>query len=89
MDVDEIISDEDFQTKLKRQQDSRSNVEATSNVKGSGANSSKAKESVEYWVGKDNPPTAQDIPDATLRRKVVGAMLNAARNNKTLKFYNE
>lgn len=90
VDVDEVLADEDFQVKLKRQQDGRANIEATSGVKGSGQGSStKGKESVEHWIGKDLPPTPADIPDAKVRRNIIQKMLLAKRNNKTLKFYNE
>lgn len=89
-DIDEVLSDEDFQTKLKRQQDARANVEATSKVKGSGQGASKgSKETPEYWIGKDTPPTPQDIPDRKIRQAIIQKMIVAKRNNKTLKFYNE
>lgn len=90
VDVDEVLADEDFQGKLIRQQDARSNVEATSKVKGSGSNASKSgKETPEYWIGKDTPPTPQDIPDNRLRQQIIQKMIMSQRNNKTLKFYNE
>lgn len=88
VDIDEVIADEDFQVKLKRQQDSRSNIEATSGVKGGNSGGSNAKNTPEYWQSKGEPPTAADVPDATTRRKIVREMLNASKGNGKMKFYN-
>jgi len=88
VDIDEVITDEDFQVKLKKQQDARSNVEATSGVKGSGSSTSKAKESLEYWTKEGRPPTPAEVPNTEARRKIVRGMLNASKGDGKMKFYN-
>ena len=87
MDVDEVLMDEDFKVKLERQQSGRANVEATSNVRGSGAGSSQAKNTPEYWLAKGTPPTATDIPDVKIRRKINVAFFKAS-DKDGVKFYN-
>ena len=76
MDIDEVLVDDDFKIKLERQQTSRSNVEATSEVKG-GAGSSQAKNTPEYWLAKGTPPSASDVPD----RKTYSTLVEVARRN--------
>lgn len=88
MDIDEVLLDEDFKVKLERQQTSRANVEATSGVRGSGAGSSQAKNTLEYWQAKGTPPTATDIPDAKIRRKINVAFFKAGKK-ESIKFYND
>jgi len=87
VDIEEVVVDEDALAKLERQRTNRSNIEATSGVKGSSGTSS-AKNTVEYWKAKGVPPTATDIPDNKLRRKINVELFKA---NKTggIKFYNE
>lgn len=87
MDIDEVLSDEDFKVKLERQQEGRANVEATSNVRGSGAGSSQAKNTPEYWLAKGTPPTAADISDNSIRRKINVAFFKANKK-QSVKFYN-
>lgn len=87
VDIDEVIADEDFQAKLKRQQDGRTNVEATTGIKG-GAGTSGAKNTPEYWMAKGQPPTPADVPDGKTRRSIIRKMLQAA-DSPTGKFYNE
>lgn len=86
VDIDEVLTDEDFKVKLERQQTGRANVDATSDIKGSGT-ASKAKQDPAYWIAKGVPPTAQDVPDRKVRAQIARAMLGAAKN--TGKFYNE
>jgi hypothetical protein len=88
IDIDEVLSDEDFKVKLERQQSSRANVEATSDIKSSGTGSSQAKNTVEYWLAKGTPPTTTDIPDAKTRRKINVAFYKSGRKD-SIKFYNE
>lgn len=88
MDIDEVLADEDFKVKLERQQTERSNTEATSKVKGSGNGASQAKNIPEYWLAKGQPPTPADVPDATLRRKIVREFLKKAQGNGKMEFYN-
>lgn len=86
VDIDEVITDEDFKVKLEKQQTSRANVEATSGVKG-GAGSSNAKQSAAYWVAKGVPPTVADVPDRKTRATIVRAFMDSSKSSK--KFYND
>lgn len=88
MDIDEVLADDDFKVKLERQQTERSNVEATSKVRGSNSGPSQAKNTPEYWLTKGQPPTPADVPDSAIRRKIVSAFLKKARGNGKLEFYN-
>jgi hypothetical protein len=87
MDIEDVLFDEDFQVKLKRQQDSRSNLEAISNIKSGSSNASQAKNTPEYWIAKGVPPTSSDVPDRKVRATIARAMMNNAKNSK--KFYND
>lgn len=87
VDVDALVDDEDFKLKLERQQTTRSNAEATSNIKGSGQGSSQTKNSAEYWIAKGTPPSTADVPDRKVRAKIARAMMDSAKNSK--KFYND
>lgn len=88
VDIDEVLGDEDFKVKLERQQTDRSNVEATSKVKG-GAGNSQAKNTPEYWIAKGTPPSATDVPDGATRRKIAAAFLKSVNAGNGKKFYNE
>ena len=86
VDIDEVLSDEDFKVKLERQQASRSNAVATSNIKGSGGTSG-AKTEPAYWIAKGVPPSASDVPNRKDRAKIVRAFIEKGETNgKT--FYN-
>jgi hypothetical protein len=87
VDIDEVLADEDFKVKLERQQASRSNVEATSGIKGSGGGSSQAKNSPEYWIAKGVPPSRTDVPDRATRAKIARAMMAQAKSGG--RFYND
>ena len=87
MDIDEVLVDEDFKLKLERQQATRSNAVATSNIRG-GETANQTKNTPEFWIAKGTPPTPQDIPDSKARRKIAVAFLKAGKGGgKT--FYNE
>lgn len=86
VDIDEVLADEDFKVKLERQQTGRSNIEATSNIKG-GAGKTQAKNTPEYWVAKGVPPSPADVPDRKLRAKIARAMMASTQSSKT--FYND
>ena len=88
MEIEDVLEDEDFQTKLKKQQDSRANVEATSKVKG-GAGGSSAKNTPEYWLAQGRPPTPEEVPDNATRRKITGAMWKKEHGGGNKKFYND
>lgn len=86
MDIDEVLADEDFKVKLERQQTTRANAVATSNIRG-GAGTSQAKNTPEYWIAKGVPPTADQVPDRKTRAKIARAMMGSNANGK--KFYND
>lgn len=78
VDVDEVIDDEDFKVKLERQRTNRDNVKATSNVRG-GSAPAQAKNTVEYWQAKGQPPTPDDVSDRKIRQKIVKEMMRGAK----------
>jgi len=86
VDIDEVLSDEDFVAKLDRQRTARSNADATSNIRGDKSRS-QAKDSADYWIAKGTPPTADQVPDRRERAKIVRSMLTASKSKP--KFYNE
>lgn len=86
MDIDDVLADDDFKIKLDRQQSERSNVQATSGIKG-GAGVSKAKDTPEYWLSKGKPPTREEVPDRAARAKINKAFMDGAKSTK--KFYND
>lgn len=87
VDIDEVLSDDDFKVKLERQQTSRSNAEATSNIRGNGGTTS-AKNTAAYWIAKGTPPSREDVPDRKTRAAIGKALIkNAGTNGKT--FYND
>ncbi len=88
MDVDEVLSDEDFKVKLERKQTARANVVATSNVRGSNG-VSQAKNTPEFYIQRGSPPTREEIPDRSTRFKVARAFLDSQMGGSGAKFYNE
>lgn len=86
MDVEDVLNDEDFMVKLTKQQNARANVEAVSGIRGN-TGGSQAKNTPEYWIAKGVPPTANEVPDSSIRRKIARAMMNNKGNSK--KFYND
>lgn len=86
MDIDDVLHDDDFKVKLERQQTSRANLDATSNIRGS-ASTSQAKNTPAYWIAKGVPPTAADVPDRKVRATIARAMMDSTKNSK--KFYND
>lgn len=86
MDLEDVLKDDDFKAKLERQQTTRNNLVATSNIKG-GAGTSQAKNTPEYWIAKGVPPSATDVPDRKLRATIARAMLASTKSSK--KFYND
>lgn len=86
MEVDKLVDDEDFKVRLERQQTTRSNEMATSDVK-SGQGTQQAKATPEYWIAKGTPPTAADIPDRKARASIARAMIANTKSGKT--FYND
>lgn len=86
VEVDSLVDDEDFKVKLDKLRTNKSNILATSNVKG-GGNSSQAKNTPEYWIAKGTPPSSADVPDRATRGKIIKALLDSSKNGK--KFYND
>lgn len=86
VDLEDVLKDEDFKVKLERQQTSRGNLVATSNIKG-GAGTSQAKNTPEYWIAKGVPPTVADVPDRKTRVTIARAMMANSGTGK--KFYND
>jgi len=86
MDVDEVVEDEDFQAKLKKQQASRANIDATSNVKGDKGKIG-AKDTSAYWIAQGNPPTRDQVPDRKVRAKIIREMMASEKSSK--QFYND
>lgn len=86
MDLEDVLTDPDFKLKLERQQSERDNLVATSKIK-SGAGSSQAKNTPEYWIAKGVPPTVADVPDRKTRAKIARSMMSNAKTSKT--FYND
>ncbi len=87
VDIDEVLSDEDFKVKLERQQTARTNAVATSKVRG-GAGTTQAKNDPSYWVAKGVPPTKADVPDRATRAKIVRVMMDKAKGGGGT-FYND
>ena len=87
VDIDEVLADEDFKIKLERQQTARSNVAATSNIRGNTGQTS-AKNTPEYWIAKGTPPDAASVPDRKARAKIARAMMANAKGTGK-KFYND
>lgn len=87
MSLRQVLKDEDFKVKLERQQTSRTNLEATSKVKG-GAGTGQTKNSPEYWIAKGSYPSREEVPDRATRTKIRQAfMKNSSTSGK--KFYND
>lgn len=88
MNIEEVLTDDDFKAKLERQQSSRANAEATStsNVRGVAASTTQ-KDKPEYWLAKGRPPTRDEVPDRKTRATIAKAFIDKAKTGKT--FYNE
>lgn len=86
MNIEDLLTDDDFKAKLEKQQTGRANIMATSGIKG-GAGTSQAKNTPEYWIAKGVPPTESDVPDRKVRATIARAMM--ANTKSGAKFYNE
>ncbi len=87
MDIDKLVDDEDFQSKLDKLRIKTSNELATSNIR-SGQGQSQAKNTPDYWIAKGEPPTRDQVPDRSTRVKIARAMMANAKGSGK-KFYNE
>lgn len=88
VEVDQLINDEDWKSKLDKHRVAKANATATSNISGSPASASHTKESTAYWKAKGVPPTPNDIPDRKTRQKIIRELVGSA-GNKGIQFYNE
>jgi hypothetical protein len=86
IEVDELVDDDDFKSKLEKQQTARANASATSRISGSPGTQSATKTPA-YWLAKGTPPTAEDIPDRKERAAIVRAFMKGGGKGKT--FYND
>lgn len=87
MNIEDVLVDVDFKTKLERQQTDRANKEATSNVQG-GSGTNNTKNTAEFYIKRGTPPTRAEVPDGETRRKIARAFLQASETGGK-KFYNE
>lgn len=87
MGMDEILSDEIFQAKLEKIKTDKSNAKAAGNLKG-GSGGANPKADPNYWKGKKEYPTPEEVPDRAERAKIIKQMI---KNSKThgRKFYND
>ncbi len=85
--IDKLVDDEDFKVKLEKIRTQKANELATSNIKGGKSGTSQAKLTAEYWIAKNQAPTAADVPDRKTRVKIVRAMMASTKSSK--KFYND
>lgn len=86
MSIDKLVDDEDFKVKLEKVRITKANAEATSDLRGSG-NQSSAKNEPAYWLAKGTPPTPEQVPDRQTRSKIVRAFMSNSKVGK--KFYND
>lgn len=91
MDIEDVLEDGDFQVKLKKQQDSRANVEATSGVKGESGMKTGGKSKADFWINSNTPPTDTDVETHKISRaelsKIMGHFIKNKGSNKI--FYND
>ncbi len=84
--VDSLVDDEDFQAKLTKLRNQKSNEIATSKVKGSGAKGD-IKNTPEFYISRGTPPSRDEVPDRKTRVAIAKAMIGHSKKSKT--FYNE
>lgn len=85
--ADELLETKYFQAELQDLRDQRSNADAATNVSGDKTKAS-AKDSVDYWLAKGEPPTPDQLPDRKKRAEIIRAfMKKGSSNGKT--FYND
>jgi hypothetical protein len=86
MDWAKLGNDEYFKFKLEQFRKTKVNTKATGGVKG-GKVSSDAKQTVDYWLQKGEPPTRDDVPDRKKRAEIARAFVGKAKGGKT--FYSD
>lgn len=91
MEVEDVLEDDDFQVKLKKQQDSRANIEATSGVKGESGMKTGGKSKADFWINSNTPPTDTDIENNKISKmelaKIMEHFIKSKGSNKV--FYND
>jgi len=87
IDVDRLVDDEDFKSKLEKHRTNKANLEATSNIRGDKSGST-AKDSADYWLAKGQPPTPDQVPDSKTRRSIARAFMKGSGNGGK-KFYSD
>lgn len=85
--LDELVDDDDFQTKLEKLRTKQANIEASTGVNGDKPTTS-VKNTAEYWIAKNTPPTPDQVPDGATRRKIIAEMMRLAETGGK-KFYND
>ena len=87
VEVDALVDDDDFKAKLEKHRTAKANTLATSNIKG-GAGTSKAKESIEYWLNLGRTPKSDEVSDIKFRAKVLRAFADKEKGVGQGHFYN-
>lgn len=87
LEIDKLVDDDDFKEKLEKHRTNKSNLDASSNVKGDKGGGTQAKNTSEYWIAKGVPPTADQVPDRKIRAKIAREMVANAKGSSN-PFYN-
>lgn len=87
VDIDQLVDDDDFKSKLEKLRTAKANTAASSNIQGSGKTEG-AKFSAEHWIAKGTPPTRDQVPDRKTRANIVRSMMESAKTGGK-KFYND
>lgn len=87
VEVDALVDDDDFKAKLEKHRTAKANTLATSNIRG-GAGTSKAKDSIEYWLNLGRTPKADEVSDIKFRAKVLRAFADKEKGVGQGHFYN-
>lgn len=85
--VDALVDDADWKEKLEKHRVAKANTEATAEVRGS-ARQGSSKDSVEYWVAKGAPPSADQVPDRKVRAKIARALMVEKKGTGKNPYYN-
>ena len=85
--MDELLKSKYFQTELEALRETKSNAEASSNIKGGGTGDNKAVNTAEYWIKKGTPPTREQVPDRKTRAAIARGMMANEKDSK--QFYSD
>lgn len=92
MQIEDVLEDDDFQLKLKKQQDSRANIEAVSGVsKGDGSSKTGGKSKADFWINSNTPPSDDDVANHKIPKSELARIMNHFIKNKGSNkvFYND